>query len=302
VKRFDLVLLGIVAAFIIFVGAQAVRAPRPVRTAEAAGPAADGAGGAQASGDAERSGERGVGGRVRDAMRGVLGQGRRRRGPVLPPASAAPGTPPAWVRALQEQRLEALPPPERDPAEESRLLSELGPHTYIGAILEQNDSTLVRWPERDEPLLVWVQTGSHLAGWQPELVRAAQEGFTGWMRTAIPVRFAFTGDSVAADVHVLWVDSFSESRVAIAYRVTDRSSWIVAATITMAVRSGGGEPLPLPLVRIAALHEVGHLLGLDHSPTPTDIMAGEATSVIHLSPGDISTVRLLYWLPPGRVR
>jgi len=50
-----------------------------------------------------------------------------------------------------------------------------------------------------------------------------------------------------------------------------------------------------------ALHEVGHLIGLDHSPNEGDIMYARP-QVRDLSTRDISTALLLYDLAPGTLR
>ncbi len=54
-------------------------------------------------------------------------------------------------------------------------------------------------------------------------------------------------------------------------------------------------------VRVVATHEVGHVLGLDHSKDSTDIMYPTA-KVRDLSDRDTRTVLLLYQLTPGSLR
>ena len=62
-----------------------------------------------------------------------------------------------------------------------------------------------------------------------------------------------------------------------------------------------GEALNTEQVHAIALHEVGHLLGLDHTSDPGAIMAPRV-SVLTLSQADIATMRLIYEVQPGTIR
>jgi predicted Zn-dependent protease len=53
-------------------------------------------------------------------------------------------------------------------------------------------------------------------------------------------------------------------------------------------------------VRAIALHEVGHLVGLDHPTDQTSVMAAQVL-VTQINEADRRTARLIYDLPPGRL-
>jgi predicted Zn-dependent protease len=67
------------------------------------------------------------------------------------------------------------------------------------------------------------------------------------------------------------------------------------------VHHRGGEPLDSSAVRAIALHEIGHLLGLDHTSDSANIMTPKVR-VKELSDADRATARLLYTVPPGKVK
>jgi hypothetical protein len=122
-----------------------------------------------------------------------------------------------------------------------------------------------------------------------------------WDELALPVRFAFTGDSARADVHVTFVDHFDDPISGRTKWARDDDWWITDGDIVLAVHHSGGAALDVDAMRAMALHELGHLLGLDHTEDPTSVMAPKVR-VRSLSAADLATVRLLYTLPPGGVR
>jgi hypothetical protein len=190
----------------------------------------------------------------------------------------------------------------RDNEEIRRRLREGAPGTYVNELLLQRDSALARWPDRKKrPLRIWVQpntpTSEFSAGF-PEIVRTA---FEEWMTTGIPLSFSFVYDSSNADVHVTWIDRFDEQISGKTLWAHDDDWWIVEANIVLAVHHRGGEPLDSSALRAIALHEIGHLIGLDHTSDTANIMTPKVR-VKELSEADRATARLLYTLPPGKVK
>jgi hypothetical protein len=174
--------------------------------------------------------------------------------------------------------------------------------TYIGEVIAAHDSALTRWPSRvGNPLRVWVQHAPNIDGWQSEFGAQVNTAFESWMAVGLPVRFEFVRDSARADVHVTWVDRFKEPISGKTLWGRDDRFWIVNADIILAVRHQNGDPLDAPQMRAIALHEVGHLLGLDHTADTGNIMAPRVR-VRELSAADLATARLLYALPPGSLR
>jgi hypothetical protein len=178
--------------------------------------------------------------------------------------------------------------------------SEAG--TYIGEILRERDSSLARWPDRHGiPLTVWIQPRSSVSGFASSYIANVRDAFREWDALHLPVSFAFVDDSIDADVHVNWIDRFDEP-------ISGRTRWardddwaITDANIMLAVHHHQGDRLDDEAMRAMALHEIGHLLGLDHTTNSLSIMAPRVR-VRELSDADRATVRLLYALPAGPLR
>lgn len=173
--------------------------------------------------------------------------------------------------------------------------------TYIGDLLRQRDSAVVRWPDRvDNPIAVWVSRPVGLADWHPAYVGRVVDAFGDWTRTGVPVRFRFVPDSGAAEVHVSWTDHFREPISGRTVWSRNEHWWMTDANITIALHHNDGAPLDEEQVRAIALHEVGHLLGLDHTTDPTSVMAARVR-VRDLSSADQATARLVYTVPAGHL-
>jgi hypothetical protein len=198
-------------------------------------------------------------------------------------------------------RRPAAPLPATTTADVRHRIELSSEDTYISEVIASHDSALARWPDRaGRPLRVWVQPTARHDGFNEALVPVVRRAFVEWSQVGIPVPFSFVLDSAVADVRVTWVDRFSESISGKTLWAHDDGWWIIDANIQLAVHHHSGELLDSTSIRAIAMHEVGHLLGLDHTTDTTSIMAPKVR-VRDLSAADRATAQLLYRLPAGRL-
>ena len=194
------------------------------------------------------------------------------------------------------------PTPTQLRADARKRLEQHALGTYIGEMLAERDSSLARWHDRaGEPLRVWVQPHADIDGWSTDYVADVRKAFREWNTVELPVRFSFTRDSASADVHVNFVRQFDEEISGRTNWARDDEWWITNADIVLAVYHRGGPMLDDESMHAMSLHEIGHLLGLDHTTDSTSVMAPKVR-VRALARADLATARLLYTLPPGGVR
>ena len=238
------------------------------------------------------------------AMR--LGSGEQRH--LVRSAGANASLSPESPREAVAARPRSLSRPPRTPNERDRSLADVRSRlalsaegTYIGEVLAAHDSALARWPDRGaQPLRIWIQPFGLVRDWSPTSVATVRDAFIEWTQTGIPLSFSFVLDSASADVHVSWIDRFSEPISGKTLWTHDDRWSILEASIVLAVHHRTGELLDGAATRAIALHEVGHLIGLDHTTDTTSIMTPRVR-VKTLSPADRATARLLYLLPPGPI-
>lgn len=187
-------------------------------------------------------------------------------------------------------------------AEARRQIRESGRYAYLSDILAKSpDSILHRWDNRImSPVRVHLTAGD-VANYQPAFLDAVRGAFRRWQDAGIPVRFDLGGDSTGADVRLQWRVQFDIDRTGQTDLTWDADGHHQSGVITLATFNQVGQPMTVEEIRIVAMHEVGHLLGLDHSPDSADLMYPVAR-VRDLSARDVHSARLLYKLTPGSIR
>ncbi|MGD0483464.1 MAG: matrixin family metalloprotease [Gemmatimonadales bacterium] len=229
-----------------------------------------------------------------DALWGAWPRGRSPGAPEAGPAPEAAGG----------RRPASVPTPQRGAAERAALrerIAAVAAESYLAETVAGSDSTVRRWGVRGARSLTVAVVRSDAPGFQGEFVDAAGWAMAEWNQVGLPVRFEALADSAHADVVVSWADTIDAEREGRADVTWNGAGEIIRVRILLATHLAGGRAITPRQMTTMALHELGHALGLGHSPDPRDALY-PTSGASALTPRDRRTATVLYELPTGSVR
>ena len=188
---------------------------------------------------------------------------------------------------------------ERSEARQS--LASVTGTVYFDTLFAETDSTLRRWPDSAYGSLTIALMGNGPEGWRPEMSGFVRAAMQEWQGVVPGLRFVDLLDSTGTDIEVHWVPSLGGNRTGQADILWDQAGRIHHVDVSLALLAPTGQPLSELGLRAVALHELGHALGLAHSPDSSDVLF-PATRTADLSPRDIATIQMLYRLPAGQIK
>ncbi len=145
----------------------------------------------------------------------------------------------------------------------------------------------------DEQRTLWV----HFADPPPErpdFWNEAVGAMEAWNEVGgIPLAFRRTARAGSADVEFRWIRRFEANQAGTTDWRTDGEGWLTAARVTLATEHEGGRSMSDEFLRLVALHELGHVIGLPHSDDPSDVMH-PGNRNMEVSYRDIRSARQLY--------
>ena len=156
-----------------------------------------------------------------------------------------------------------------------------------------------RWrPAPDGPRVLAVYFEAPPAE-RPEFWEETRRALRIWQRDSpAPLRFETVDDPEQSDVEFRWIQKFSTPQAGSTHRRLDAAGFIDHVTVVLANSHSDGVRMSDEFIRLVALHEVGHVVGLPHSENPADAMH-PGNRNLNLSRRDLRSVGVLYGVYSG---
>ncbi|MBX2859753.1 MAG: tetratricopeptide repeat protein, partial [Vampirovibrio sp.] len=157
---------------------------------------------------------------------------------------------------------------------------------------------VVHWDTTHMPLKVYIHDGRKVPGWKSPMKSYVRDAMRAWQSASRHrIRFAETKNPDSADIIVRWKQQLAHNKVGES-PFQSLGNKIIRSDVTIATHHAQtGKPLPLPMIRTTAIHELGHALGIQgHSPYANDIMyySVQPEQGTALTRRDTKTIQMLY--------
>ena len=172
---------------------------------------------------------------------------------------------------------------------------------YLCATLNTDDRVIIqRWRDFSGTIVVHVPTPSiEDAETARRLQRAAAAGVRLWNGQPFPILVDERGTR-EAHFSVQWTMGLGGSQIGVARTRWSPTSGLDVLSLQLVTRSpfDGSRVINDRQIRLTAMHEMGHALGLPHSDSPRDVMYPSSTAT-GLSAQDYLTMEALYAMEDG---